>query len=239
MKSNENGLDVIVCMFNEQDVIQRYEEDLIPHLNDLNLPYRIIFVNDGSVDDTRISLFEFKKKHPALDIIILEHERNMGLGSALRTAFNTIKYSLLVTLDADLTYSPSQIRFLLSEIEGVDAVFGSPYFQLGLVKGVRLTRLFPSMIVSIFYSLLMRKRLSCWTGMFRLYRKNTISDIKITNDGFDAIAEIAIKIVRQGFTVKEIPAVLRTRREGTSKLRLGRALKRHLRNMARIMSRKY
>lgn len=226
-------------MFNEQDVISRYDKELLPPLLELKIPFTLIFVNDGSSDNTQDRLNEFKRNHPNLSILILEHKKNQGLGSALRTAFNDIKSPLIVTLDADLTYNPNQIRLLLSQIKNTDAVFGSPYLQRGLVKGVSITRLMPSMIVSVFYSILMRKRLSCWTGMFRMYRKTAITNIQIINDGFDAIAEIAIKLVKQGYVIKEIPTVLKTRSEGASKLRLGRALKRHLRNMARIVNRKY
>jgi dolichol-phosphate mannosyltransferase len=128
-----------------------------------------------------------------------------------------------------MSYSPNQIRKLVGHIDDdVDAIFGSPYIRGGRVEGVSNYRLLPSLAVSAMYSIVMVRRLACWTSIFRAIRRSVINTIEIKQDGFEGVAEIAIKLAKRGFRIVEVPAVLGTRSYGYSKAYFTREFRRHL-----------
>ena len=106
----------------------------------------------------------------------------------------------------------------------------------GYVEGVSQLRIIPSKGISMLYSLFMMKRLSCWTGMFRAIRKDAIDSIEITQDGFDGVAEIAVKLAKRGYNIVEVPAILGQRQVGESKAIFFREFTKHLRQLLRIAS---
>jgi dolichol-phosphate mannosyltransferase len=159
----------------------------------------------------------------------------MGLGAALRTGYRNSKHPWIITIDCDMSYSPNQIRNLVAHIEDdVDAIFGSPYMKGGKVLGVSSTRLIPSKVVNIIYSLLVGKFLSCWTSIFRIMRRSAIQSIDIKRNGFDAVAEIAIKLARNGYRIVEVPAILGRRKHGESKSQFIRDFLKHLNQLLQI-----
>ena len=227
--------DIVIPAYNEAGNLRLIEDRLIPQLKADSIDFEIIIVDDGSSDETPAIADELASKSD--EIHVIHHPKNAGLGAALRTGYQNAKNQWVITIDSDLSYSPDQIRNLVNAIDGdIDAVFGSPYMRGGSVEGVSDIRIIPSKAISILYSMFMMKRLSCWTGMFRAIKKTAIQSISISQDGFDGVAEIAVKLVKKGYNVVEVPAVLGQRTIGESKALFFREFAKHLRQLLRVAS---
>src|SRR5579883_1829899 len=103
-------VSIVIPCFNEAENVSRYSETLLPSLG--SLPSTdIVAVDDGSTDGTFEALDKLRARGAPLEIV--RHERNWGLGAALRGGFARAGGEWIVTLDADMTFSPSLIAALV------------------------------------------------------------------------------------------------------------------------------
>jgi dolichol-phosphate mannosyltransferase len=235
-------LSIIVPCYNEaENVSKLYSElfpvvkDIIIHGNDNPLEAidssEIIFVDDGSRDETYLKLKEcFGIKNEAgITFKFLKHEKNLGLGAAIRTGFSNASGDILVTVDSDGTYAFSEIPALLSLLTpGVDMVTASPYHPKGGVVGVPAYRLFLSRGSSVLYRILVNWHVHTYTCLFRAYRSGIVVDTPFNSDGFLAGTEILVKAILKGYHVAEFPAVLHKRIYGVSKAKIAQTIFSHL-----------
>lgn len=115
-------LSIIIPMYNEQESL----DSLFLELSDLfgqEAKTEIIFINDGSSDNT-LNILESKiKNYPSWSIINLY--RNYGKSVALQAGFDNSKGEIIATMDADLQDNPKEIHRLIKELEnGYDVVSG-------------------------------------------------------------------------------------------------------------------
>ena len=115
-------LSIIIPMYNEQESL----DSLFVELSDLfgqEAKTEIIFINDGSSDNT-LNILESKiKNYPSWSIINLY--RNYGKSVALQAGFDNSKGEIIATMDADLQDNPKEIHHLIEELEkGYDVVSG-------------------------------------------------------------------------------------------------------------------
>lgn len=80
-----------------------------------------IFVNDGSNDGSNLIVEEFAGSHPYLNIKIISHHDNLGVGSAIATGLKAAEGKYVTRLDADDILLPGALRLLSSEAEAVKA----------------------------------------------------------------------------------------------------------------------
>ncbi len=228
-------LSVIIPCFNERPNIERFGEELLPPLQALGLPYEVVAVDDGSSDGTSEALRELSERLP---LRLIRHPENLGLGAALRTGFAKAQGDWIVTLDADLSFHPSQIQALLEKQRqaGADLVSGSPFLRPPGGSGVPWTRRLPSLLVNAFYRGFLDPRLTAYTPIFRLYRAASLKALPLKSTGFEINAEIAARFVLARHKTAEAPVVLGPRLAGRSKLRRVRELVRHCRLILRLLA---
>ncbi len=182
--------------------------------------YEILVVDDGSIDDTYRLAKEFSSNNPYVQVI--KQPSNMGMGSALRTGFENSKGDIIITIDADLSYNPSHINKLASELindETIDIAVGSPYMDGGDVKNVPFFRLFISKIANKFVGFSMPENLSTVTSVMRAYRREVLDSMELESNGTNINLEILSKAIATRYNIKEVPAVLEGRKLGHSKLK--------------------
>lgn len=104
--------------------------------------YELLPVDDGSTDGTGDALERLAFEDPRIKPVIYHHNR--GRGYALRQGFARCRGRYIVSLDADLSYTPDHavrmVRMLLEDPE-TDIVLASPYMPGGRVEGVPFVRL--------------------------------------------------------------------------------------------------
>jgi dolichol-phosphate mannosyltransferase len=227
-------LSVILPCFEEAGSVARFEKELFPSLDALGVPYEVIAVDDGSYDDTGSILRNLAGERR--NFRAAAHEYNRGLGMALRTGFAAASGDWIATLDADLTFHPSQLRALLDcqKATGADMICGSPFLAAAGEEQVRWWRRLPSHWVNAAYRRVCGPRLTAYTPIFRLYRTEALRSLRLQSTGFEVNAEIAALFLAAGKTVAEVPVVLTARHEGSSKLSPFRELWRHARLLLRL-----
>jgi len=227
-------LSVILPCFDEEAAAGRFADELFPTLDALGVPCEVIAVDDGSYDGTGGVLRNLAGER--LRFRAVAHEYRRGLGAALRTGFAAASGDWIATLDADLTFHPSQLRALLDcqKATGADMVCGSPFLSAAGTAQVRWWRRWPSLWVNALYRRVCGPKLSAYTPIFRLYRAETLRSLRLESTGFEINAEIAARFLAAGKTVAEVPAVLTVRRQGASKLSPFRELWRYGRLALRL-----
>ena len=124
MNHNENLIPEIslVCpCFNEEEVIEIFMKEINTVLNDLNRSFEIIFINDGSQDDTMDRLLFAQKTYKNIRIINLS--RNFGKEAAITAGLDKAHGEVIIPIDVDLQHPPQLIKEFISKWkEGYDVV---------------------------------------------------------------------------------------------------------------------
>ena len=210
-------ISVIAPMYNEeanlQDTFSKIEIDFKKN-NIVN--YEIIFVNDGSTDQTWDKAKELENKHENLKVT--GYAVNQGRGKALRTGFNFATGDIICTIDFDLSYDISHITRMIKELEMnaiTDVVLTSCYMPGGKIIGVPRFRLFVSKTANFLYRFAFSPKIYTSTCVVRAYRKEAIKYLELESNDKEIHLEIISKLLSNGFKIKEIPGTLTRRIESS------------------------
>ncbi|SIT13034.1 glycosyltransferase family 2 protein [Belliella pelovolcani] len=117
-------ISVIVPVYNEQESLPELNNWISRVMQDHGFSYEVIFVNDGSTDDSWVVIEELSKTNPYIKAI--NFTRNYGKSAALDMGFSKADGEVVITMDADLQDSPDEIPGLYQMIieEHYDVVSG-------------------------------------------------------------------------------------------------------------------
>ena len=162
-------LSVVVPAYNEEDVIQVFHQRLAGVLDALAMSAEVIYVNDGSSDETLEALRRLQRSDPRIGVLDLS--RNFGKEIAMTAGLDHSTGDAVVIIDADLQDPPELIPRLIERWrEGFDVV----YAQRGDLEGE--TRL-KKVTAYGFYRLIQRMsrvRIPADTGDFRLMSRRAV-----------------------------------------------------------------
>lgn len=236
-------LVVMLPAYNEADSIGPLLEGIARTFREIPGDSCVLLVDDGSSDDT-VGCAEETARSLGLMLTVAAHERNMGLGAALRTGFERGsrmigQNGVLVGMDADNTHDPSVIPSMLEKLdEGYDVVIASRYAPGGREVGLSPLRSVlsrgASLTLRIFLPVEGARDYSCG---YRAYRGSALArahaafgDDLITEAGFVASAEVLLKLAYLPSRVGEVPLVLRyDLKGGASKMNIGDTIGRYVR----------
>src|SRR3989344_341967 len=100
-------ISYVIPVFNEEESILHFYQELTKHAKRLSEAFEIIFVDDGSQDKTLEFLKELEKKDK--NVKVYSFRRNHGKAEALTFGFQKARGDLIITMDADLQDRPSEI----------------------------------------------------------------------------------------------------------------------------------
>ena len=144
-------LSVIVPAFNEEESILHFYEELKKFLPKFAKEYEILFIDDGSFDNTLKLIQDLAKKDP--NIRIFSFRRNHGKAEVLTFGFQKAKGDLILTMDADLQDKPSEISKLINkQREGYDLVSGWRKERKDSFAKIIFSKMF-NVVASIFWGI--------------------------------------------------------------------------------------
>ncbi len=125
MSNHPPTISIVIPVYNSAPTLQTLTTRLETVLNAITGEYEIIFINDGSRDDSWNSIQMICKKHPRVAGINLL--RNFGQHNAVLCGIRQAKYEIIITMDDDLQHPPEEIPLLMQRIlDGADVVYGIP-----------------------------------------------------------------------------------------------------------------
>jgi glycosyltransferase involved in cell wall biosynthesis len=137
------ALSVIVPLYNEQESVRPLYEAIVRAVEPLGRPFEMVFVDDGSKDDT-VAVATTLARHDSR-LRIVKFRRNYGQTAAMAAGIEYANGEVLVTMDGDLQNDPADIELLLEQIEaGYDLVVGWRHNR----QDKLLTRKIPSRIAN-------------------------------------------------------------------------------------------
>jgi glycosyltransferase involved in cell wall biosynthesis len=117
-------ISVVVPLLNEEESLPELSEWIDRVMRENNFKYEIVFINDGSTDNSWEVIKSLAEKND--NIKGISFRRNYGKSAALHEGFLAVKGEVVITMDADLQDSPDEIRELyrLIKEEGYDLISG-------------------------------------------------------------------------------------------------------------------
>ncbi len=206
--SERPHISVVVPVYDESESVEALHGVLKAQLQAEGLSHEIVFVDDGSRDDSAAKLSALREKDSAVKIIQLRD--NFGKSVALSVGFENAQGDIIFTIDADLQDDPNEIpRFLQKLEEGYDLVSGWKYKRMDPLGKTVPSKAF-NRAVSFFTGI----QLHDFNCGFKCYRKEVIRSIRIYGELHRFIPVLA---KWKGFRVAEIKVEHHPRRYGVSK----------------------
>jgi len=124
LPNNNMNLSIIIPLFNEQESLSELHEWIVRVMKANQFTYEIIFIDDGSKDESWAMIESIAKKDK--NVKAFKFQRNYGKSPALHIGFEAAVGDVVITMDADLQDSPDEIPGLYQMIvqEGFDLVSG-------------------------------------------------------------------------------------------------------------------
>ena len=101
------NLSIVIPLFNEEESLPELYDWIVKVMNENNFTYEIIFIDDGSTDNSWGVIQELRKKNT--NIKGIKFQRNYGKSAALYEGFRVSQGDVVITMDADLQDSPDEI----------------------------------------------------------------------------------------------------------------------------------
>jgi dolichol-phosphate mannosyltransferase len=125
-------LSIVVPLKNESENIDFVTDGILAACEDL-APFEIIYVDDGSTDDTAARILALRQRHPQIRLI--QHPQSAGQSAAIHSGVGFARGRVICTLDGDGQNPPAEIRKLVARLEGTDFPPG-----VALIAGQRVGR---------------------------------------------------------------------------------------------------
>ena len=182
----------------------------------------LLIVDDNSPDGTG----EIADKLAAEDshIHVLHRTQKAGLGAAYIAGFRWALaegYDVLVEMDADGSHQPEELPLLLDALKSADLVLGSRWVAGGTVRNWPKSRELLSRGGNTYARLMLGIGLKDATGGYRAYRATTLRAIaldEVESQGYCFQIDLAMRAIRAGLRVVEVPITFVERVHGTSKM---------------------
>ena len=209
-------ISVIVPLFNEAESLPELYAWIQRVMNENKFSYEVIFINDGSTDNSWQVIQDLKAKSE--NVRAIRFRRNYGKSPALFCGFERAEGEVVITMDADLQDSPDEIPELYRMVmeDGYDLVSGW--------KQKRYDNTFTKNIPSKIYNATARKvtglKLHDMNCGLKAYRKEVIKNIEVYGEMHRYIPYLA---KNAGYTnIGEKVVIHRKRQYGVSKFGLER-----------------
>ncbi|MGB8953171.1 MAG: glycosyltransferase family 2 protein [Candidatus Aminicenantales bacterium] len=208
-KNSHIELSLVIPVFNESENLPALYKELTASCAKLQRTFEIIFIDDGSGDNSSVILKNIQKNDSRVKIIRLR--KNFGQTAALSAGFDYAHGEIIITLDSDLQNDPNDFARLIAKIEeGFDLVSGWRVRR----KDKFLSRRIPSFLANWLISAITRVKLHDYGCTLKAFRREIAKSIKLYGEMHRFIPAIASHM---GVSIAEIKVNHRPRLHGKSK----------------------
>jgi glycosyltransferase involved in cell wall biosynthesis len=202
-------ISIVIPLYNEQDNIQSLFNQLKDVIDKLHKDCEIIFVDDGSADNSFTILKELHKSDPIARIIRLD--KNCGKSSALDAGIRNAKGNLVITMDADLQISPYELIKVIKELNNYDVVLG---WRSNRAQTDGFVKFFSSKVANFVRNIILKENFKDTGCSLRGFRKQCLENVTPYKD-FEIFIPSLMNML--GYHIKEIKIQTYPRKFGHSK----------------------
>ena len=207
-------LSIVVPVYNEEDNVRPLFEKIQTVCETIGDAYEVLFVDDGSDDETFAVLSELSKQEPRLAVI--RFQKNAGQTAAMAAGFEYAQGQRIISMDGDLQNDPSDIPKLLEKLdEGYDLVCGWRKER----QDKFLTRRVPSIVANWIIGKVTGVPIHDNGCSLKAYRASVIKQVPLYGEMHRFIPAMSTVA---GARIAEIVVTHHPRRFGKSKYGLGR-----------------
>lgn len=211
-------ISIIIPVYNEAQNIPLLADELNILGENLGNDYEVIWVNDGSADQSREVLKLLASQNPRFKII--NFRKNYGQTAAIAAGIAHAQGELIVPLDADLENDPQDIPRLVAKLnEGYDVVSG---WRQKRWQNQILSRKIPSYLANKLISVVTGVKLNDFGCTLKVYRRSYLENVRLYGEMHRFIPAYA---AWQGGKVVELEVNYRPRKFGRTKYSLSRTLR--------------
>lgn len=201
------SISIVFPAYNEEANLEGVLKEALSVGSNLNIPYEIVVVNDGSRDNTQKYVENLQKKYK--NIVLINHKKNKGYGQTLVDGFKAGKYEWIFFSDSDRQFDLNEINKLKPFTKDADLVIG--YRENRKDNGMRkfnayLFKLTARMIFNLKF-----KDIDC---AFKLIKKEVIDEIELTSSSALINTELLHKSSRKNYKIVEVPVTHYPRTQG-------------------------
>jgi glycosyltransferase involved in cell wall biosynthesis len=210
-------LSIVVPIFNEEENVSALHREVVAALENREIEYELILVDDGSTDSSLRLLREIASRDRRVKLI--SFRRNFGQTAAMAAGFDAASGKVVIPMDGDLQNDPADIPKLLEKIdEGFDVVSGWRRDR----KDAFINRTLPSILANSFISRMTGIRLHDYGCTLKAYRREVLDGINLYGEMHRFVPALVSQF---GAKVTEIPVGHRPRLHGTSKYGISRTMR--------------
>lgn len=210
-------ISIVVPVYNEGQNIRELFSEIEAVLNLVNKTYEVIFIDDGSTDETFNILRELNQRNKNLKAI--QFRKNFGKSAALTAGFEHARGDFIITMDGDLQDDPEEIPNFLNKIgEGYDLVIGWQTGKYGGMVGKKIASKIFNMLTHWLTGVKVHDSNSC----FKIFRNEVVKIIKVHGELHRYIPALAHW---EGYKIAEIKVKYSPRKYGKTKYGFARIFK--------------
>ncbi len=216
-------ISFVIPLLNEEESLEALYEAITGVAGSLPAVYggyEIIFIDDGSTDDSPGVLQRLCRQDPA-HVCVIQFRRNFGKTAAITAGFAHVRGDVVVTMDADLQDDPGELPKLLARLD-------DGYDLVGAWRANRrdpISKRWPSRFANATVSALTGVRLHDLNCGFKVYRREVAQDLKLYGELHRYVPVLAHW---KGYCITEVPVTHHPRRFGQSKFGGGRFVRSYL-----------
>lgn len=211
---------LVIPAHNEEGSIVETIQSITDVLEEEQIDYEILIVNDNSRDRTEEILKELNFQNSKVRYINNYYPN--GFGFAVRCGLENFQGDAVAIVMADCSDSPQNIVDYYRKLqEGYDCVFGSRFIKGGKVIDYPTYKLIINRLANLFIQILFGLKFNDITNAFKAYRKHTIVGVSpLLSHHFNLTVELPLKAIVRNYSYTTIPITWSNRKTGISKLKL-------------------
>lgn len=189
----EIELSIVIPCYNSERIVRELHKRLYASLNELNIPYEVICVNDCSTDSTLEELKRISNENP--NLIVIDLMFNVGQYKAILCGFEHSRGRYVLAMDDDLQHPPEEIHKLyyrIKEDDSIDGVIGT-----FIEKEHSSFRNFGSLLYNKLNNFIVNKPKNLGLSSFRCFNRKTILTMLSHKTSFPLLSVLMLKSTKR------------------------------------------